>query len=471
MSIYQKIYNRLRQAGMTDAVALGFLGNWQQESGCEPNRIQNDFDPFRITSRDYTARVESGAISRQQFGTDQKGYGLAQWTYVNEARTAGRKFDLYDFWKRSGAALDDVDMQLSFVAYELMNGYRNVRNQLDGCTDLQRATDIICRLYEQPANNNVDTRLRYAEWIETEIDKNQWQTVGQAEEGGQRMTKDQAIATVLAIARKEVGYREKASNAGLDDPAANAGSGNYTKYARDLDKIQNYYNGPKNGYAWCDVFVDWCFVAAFGPQIGREMIFQPPGSAGAGCAFSLSYYQQAGHFHPGNPAPGDQIFYTYAAGEISHTGIVESVDGNTVTAIEGNTSDSVGRRTYSLGDSRIAGFGTPDWALAGTVSGPDTGSQDEAAAPQPVPAPAGPTCSVELPELRHGDTGIPVERLQTLLIGRGYYCGGRSYGGREQPDGDFGPATEVAVKDLQLSAGIKQDGEVGKDTWAALIKT
>ena len=113
MSIYQEIYNRLRQAGMTDAVALGCLGNWQQESGCEPNRIQNDFDPFRIASRDYTARVESGAISRQQFGTDQKGYGLAQWTYVNEARTAGRKFDLYDFWKRSGAALDDIDMHIS----------------------------------------------------------------------------------------------------------------------------------------------------------------------------------------------------------------------------------------------------------------------------------------------------------------------------------------------------------------------
>ena len=29
MSNYQRIYNRLRKAGMTDAVALGFLGNWQ----------------------------------------------------------------------------------------------------------------------------------------------------------------------------------------------------------------------------------------------------------------------------------------------------------------------------------------------------------------------------------------------------------------------------------------------------------
>ena len=105
---YQKIYNQLRRAGMTDAVALGFLGNWQQESGCEPNRLQGDFSSFRTTSKAYTAGVSSGSISRQQFGSDQKGYGLAQWTFVNTARTDGRKFDLYDFWKRSGTPEADT---------------------------------------------------------------------------------------------------------------------------------------------------------------------------------------------------------------------------------------------------------------------------------------------------------------------------------------------------------------------------
>ena len=477
MSNYQRIYNRLRKAGMTDAVALGFLGNWQQESGCEPNRIQNDFDPMRIPSREYTARVTLGSVSRQQFGTDQKGYGLAQWTYVDDTMRAGRKFDLYDFWQHYGGKLDNLDMQIDFALWELMNGYRGVRIALEGCTDLMTATDIICRRYEQPANNNVEMRYGYALEIETQIDKNQWDAAEKAEKGGQNMTKDTAVNIVLAIARNEIGYREKNSGSGLDDPAANAGSGNYTKYARDLDRLGNYYNGPKQGYAWCDVFVDWCFVAAFGPTVGREIIFQPVGSAGAGCAFSLSYYQAAGHFHPGNPQPGDQIFYTYQAGEISHTGIVESVSGGTVTVIEGNTSDAVGRRTYALGDSRIAGYGTPNWDLVRTVSTPDTGGQDgaaqAAAAAQPAEASHanGKTCDVRLPELRQGDTGKPVERLQTLLIGRGYYCGGRNYGGREQPDGEFGPATEVAVKDLQLAAGINQDGVVGSDEWSALINS
>ena len=67
---------------------------------------------------------------------------------------------------------------------------------------------------------------------------------------------------IVAIALAEVGYREKASNASLDDKSANAGTANWTKYARDL-AAAGYYNGNKNGYAWCDVFVDWCFFKAY----------------------------------------------------------------------------------------------------------------------------------------------------------------------------------------------------------------
>jgi len=79
MSNKQLIYKLLRNAGITEAGALGILGNWQAESGCEPNRLQGDFSSFRTVSKDYTARVMSGAISRDQFARDQKGYGLAQW--------------------------------------------------------------------------------------------------------------------------------------------------------------------------------------------------------------------------------------------------------------------------------------------------------------------------------------------------------------------------------------------------------
>ena len=72
------------------------------------------------------------------------------------------------------------------------------------------------------------------------------------------------LSKVLKIAEAEVGYLEKASNSQLDSKTANAGSANYTKYARDLDNISGFYNGKKNGYPWCDVFIDWCFVQAYG---------------------------------------------------------------------------------------------------------------------------------------------------------------------------------------------------------------
>ena len=35
-----------------------------------------------------------------------------------------------------------------------------------------------------------------------------------------------------------------------------AENGKHTKYAQELDAIGDIYNGPKDGYDWCDVFVD-----------------------------------------------------------------------------------------------------------------------------------------------------------------------------------------------------------------------
>ena len=42
-----------------------------------------------------------------------------------------------------------------------------------------------------------------------------------------------------------------------------------------------------------------------------------------------------------------------------HVGIVESVNGNTFTVIEGNKNDAVGRRTVTVGSASIRGFVKP----------------------------------------------------------------------------------------------------------------
>lgn len=163
---------------------------------------------------------------------------------------------------------------------------------------------------------------------------------------------------LLKIAATEVGYREKASNSQLDNPTANAGSGNWTKYARDLHNA-GYYNGNKNGYSWCDVFVDWCVYQLCGRDAKKAQAIQcQTGSLGAGCGYSAQYYKNQGRFFTDGPQPGDQIFFG-SGSSCEHTGIVEKVANGYVHTIEGNSENRVMRRSYPVGSGRILGYGRP----------------------------------------------------------------------------------------------------------------
>lgn len=164
------------------------------------------------------------------------------------------------------------------------------------------------------------------------------------------------VSKLLDIARKEIGYHEKESNAQLDNPTANSGDENYTKYARDL-AAAGYYQASKQGYAWCDMFVDWCFLQLCGAKAKAEEVICQTGLYGAGCKWSAKYYKQQNRFYTSNPQPGDQIFFNNYA----HTGIVEKIVGNVVHTIEGNTSNMVARRTYTVGSSKIDGYGRPKY--------------------------------------------------------------------------------------------------------------
>ena len=285
------------------------------------------------------------------------------------------------------------------------------------------------------------------------------------------MTKDEAIKAVIRLAEAEVGYHEKASNANLDDPTGNSGGNNWTKYARDLDAIPDYYNGQKNGYAWCDIFVDWCFFKCFGEEKGREMLYQPKQSAGAGCLYSAGYYKQANAFHRSNPRLGDQIFFSYSAGEYSHTGIIVDVNGNTITTVEGNTSDSVGRRTYETSNRSIAGYGTPNWDLAleiwerpfvvvehgQIVNSGDPQKTEEAKAEQPKE-----DHSWSPPLLKYDPDNYfeAVKLLQCHLNVRNFNSG--------KADGYFGPITQASVNRAKTYYGLEADGVCDKPLWDKL---
>lgn len=181
---------------------------------------------------------------------------------------------------------------------------------------------------------------------------------------------------VLEVAEAEVGYLEKKTNARLDDKTANAGDKNYTKYARDLDAL-GFYNGRKNGVAWCDIFVDWCFMQAYGLDAALKLTNQPLGKSnyGAGCRYSRGYYKKAKRLFDA-PQPGDQIFFwpkdAIGGPAVAHTGLVYQVDATYVYTIEGNTSGANGvvangggvcKKKYRLTYNRIAGYGRPDWGV------------------------------------------------------------------------------------------------------------
>lgn len=170
---------------------------------------------------------------------------------------------------------------------------------------------------------------------------------------------------LLTTARGELGYLEKKSNSYLDDKTANAGSANYTKYWRDM--LPEFQGKP-----WCDAFVSWCFLKTFGKETAQKLL----------CGGLYSYYtptsaecfQNKGQYYRSAPKSGDVVYFN-VGGKIGHTGIVESVNGTTITTIEGNTSGASGvvqngggvcRKYYNNcnNNSYINGYGRPDYSIA-----------------------------------------------------------------------------------------------------------
>lgn len=165
-------------------------------------------------------------------------------------------------------------------------------------------------------------------------------------------------STIIALAKTQVGYKEKETNSQLDSPTANAGDGNWTKYGRDIDtKWPTFYNGKKNGYAWCDQYVDWLFLTSFGLEDALRLLCQPLRSSGAGCASSANYYKAKGRLFD-EPMRGDQIFFPEGNG-FGHTGLVTDYKNGIIYTIEGNSSNGVHERTYTFSKAKGYKFGRP----------------------------------------------------------------------------------------------------------------
>ena len=361
------IWDRLYAVIQNPYGVAGVMGNFKAESNCRANNLQNTYEKsLGMTDEQYTAAVDNGSYTN--FVHDGSGYGLYQATFWSI------KESLLNYAKSKGVSIGDRDMQVDHFLKMMKEDYPAIWKVLTTAKTVREASDAVLLKFERPADQSTAVQEKRAGYGEEFFKKYAGQDTSQDK------TEDKTGCTankLIAVAAAEIGYKEKASNSNLDDKTANAGSANYTKYARDFDqKFPNWYNGKKNGYAWCDMFVDWCFLTAFGYENALRLTCQPEKSAGAGCTYSLRYYKAKGQFHTSDPKAGDQIFFGTSIDNSSHTGIVEKVDGSTVYTIEGNTSDMVARRSYALNNSRILGYGRPAYDST-SPSKPATPSSDK----------------------------------------------------------------------------------------------
>ena len=123
------------------------------------------------------------------------------------------------------------------------------------------------------------------------------------------------VSELLDIARQQIGVKES-------PPKSNNVRYNTWYYGREVSGA---------AYPWCMVFVQWVFDQAKVKLPIRT----------ASCGALMRAAQSAGCWVTGDYRPGDVVIYDFPGGAATdHCGIVESVDGTYISAIEGNTSST-----------------------------------------------------------------------------------------------------------------------------------
>jgi len=145
---------------------------------------------------------------------------------------------------------------------------------------------------------------------------------------------------VLNVARSQIGVKEHQPN------VVKYNNAYWTEHNLGTSKT---YNNSQDYYQWCCVFVWWVFN-----QAGASSLFMNGGKAVA-CSDCAKYYKQKGKYNKSNPKPGDIVMFDWDnCGIEQHTGIVESVKGDKIYTIEGNTGDRVARKTRNI--KNVIGF-------------------------------------------------------------------------------------------------------------------
>lgn len=341
----ERIWNRLNDEGFNDCGKGGLMGNLDAESGLKPKNLQNSYEKkLGYTDDSYTAAVDNGNYGN--FVKDSAGYGLAQWTYWS------RKQDMLTFARAAGKSIGDLEMQLDFLCKELKESYPTVYNKLKTAASVREASDIVLTQFERPADQSEAVKLKRANMGQKYYNQYVKKT------GGSVM--GATAQDVLNVMRSWIGFSE-----------ANG------KFKQIID-LYNSHKPLARGYAvkytdeWCDTTVSAAAIKAGAVDlIGTE----------CGCEEHVKIFKNKGIWIEDGtitPQPGDIIVFNWGDntqpndGYSDHIGYVESVSGRTITTIEGNKGQAVGRRTLTVGNGNIRGYARPKYS--GSSSAGNSGS-------------------------------------------------------------------------------------------------
>ncbi|SEN87519.1 CHAP domain-containing protein [Nonomuraea pusilla] len=235
---------------------------------------------------------------------------------------------------------------------------------------------------------------------------------------------------MLSACRKHIGYQERPD-----------GWTRFGQWYADRHGNQAFARAP-----WCAAGLSYVAATLGLGKVVGEFAYTPSWAA---------WFRDNGRWHQ-SPKAGDLVFFDWQGTKnipaIDHVGIVEAVlrDGRVVT-IEFNTANACMRRVRSR--ATIAGFGRPAY--------PDVPVKPS------KPKPVNPTevAVKKLPTLKRGDKGWHVKTLTYLLMARDFAIDVEAI-----DDTTFTAYHEQGVKGIQAAAGIKTDGVVGPQTWAALLR-
>jgi len=159
------ICQTLLASGYSNNAVAGMLVNIQAEGSFKLTNLENCYEEGGCCTRKngskygycvtpelegfgsdslYTAGIDSGNYTKENFTNDSAGYGLVQWTYWS------RKEKLYNYFKSQNKSIATLDVQLGYLLEEV-KGYAVTYKYITGNYSAYDIANNFCLDFEKPS--------------------------------------------------------------------------------------------------------------------------------------------------------------------------------------------------------------------------------------------------------------------------------------------------------------------------------